>query len=515
MHTTTKNTKKQVLLMILDGYGISKNKTGNAVMNAKTPYLDQLQSKYPHIEIKASGTAVGLPKGQIGNSEVGHLHIGAGRVIYTGLSLINKSIMDKTFEQNKALLNAIKHAKTNKSKFHVMGLFSTGGVHSSLNHILAILNVAHKHKVKTVLHIFGDGRDVRPQRILLDLKKTLPNFKKMDVTIGTISGRYYAMDRDQRWERINKYYLALVEGKANKFKDPILYIKEQYSKKNYDEFLEPAVNISKPIEAVTLQDNDAVFFANFRPDRARQLSHFIFKSKYYKEQPKLRRKNIYFLTMMQYEGIKPSAIAFPQINYKNTLGEVIAKQKRKQLRIAETEKYAHVTFFFDGGKEVNYPLEKKILIPSNKLVKTYDLAPEMSCKLITDKLINEIGKYDLIVLNYANPDMVGHTGNYEATIKALEKLDLEIGRLIKICEKNNVTLFFTADHGNAEAMIDENKKPITKHTANMVPFACTDTKIKFIFNKNSSLANVAPTILDYLGIKTPKEMSEKSLIKTK
>ncbi|WP_027124160.1 2,3-bisphosphoglycerate-independent phosphoglycerate mutase [Mycoplasmoides pirum] len=505
----------QVLLMILDGYGISKNKVGNAVLNAKTPNLDKLQTKYPCINIKASGEAVGLPKNQIGNSEVGHLHIGAGRVIYTGLSLINKSIANKTFNKNKALTSAINHAKKNKSTFHVMGLYSSGGVHSLLNHILAILEVANKNKLKTVLHIFADGRDVPPQTIYKELKKTLPLLKKLNVKIGTISGRYYAMDRDKRWDRIDKAYDAIVLGKANTFNEPLTYIKEQYSKKINDEFIEPAINAQEPIKNITVQNNDSIFFANFRPDRARQLSHYLFGSKYYDVKAKIKRKNLFLVTMMQYEGIVPSAIAFPQIDYKNTLGEVLAKNKKKQLRIAETEKYAHVTFFFDGGKEIDYPLETKILIPSNKKVATYDLAPEMSCKEITDKLISEIGKHDLIVLNYANPDMVGHTGKYEATIKALENLDLQIGKLIKICEEKNVTLFFTADHGNAETMLDNKKQPVTKHTANLVPFACTDKKVQFLNNKNNSLSNVAPTILSYLNIKIPKEMTAKSILKIK
>lgn len=505
-----KNPKK-VLLMILDGYGISKNKKGNAVLNSKTPNLNNLQKKYPSVLIKASGEAVGLPKGQIGNSEVGHLNIGAGRIIYTGLSLINKSISDGSFAKNKAILQAINHAKKNNSKFHVLGLFSHGGVHSLLNHILEALKLASKNKVKTVLHIFGDGRDVPPQSILKDLKKELKLLKELNVTIGTISGRYYAMDRDQRWDRINLAYEAMTIGSENKFSDPIEYIQSQYNKKINDEFLVPAINGNKPLKDVTIQDNDSILFANFRPDRARQLSHYIFKSNYYKENPKLRRKKLFFVTMMQYERINPSAIAYPPESYKNTLGEVLSKNKLKQLRIAETEKYAHVTFFFDGGKEVDYSFEDKLLIPSKKTVATYDLAPEMSCKEITDKLIDTLGKYDVTILNYANPDMVGHTGNYKATVKALEDLDLQIGRLIKSCLEKDVTIFFTADHGNAEEMIDAKNKPVTKHTTNPVPFVCTDKKIKF--KTSGILSNVAPTILDYLEIKIPKEMNELSLLK--
>lgn len=470
--------KKQALLMILDGYGISKNKIGNAVLNAKTPNLNKLQTKYPNLLLEASGEAVGLPKNQIGNSEVGHLHIGAGRVIYTGLSLINKAIETGNYNKNKALLKAIKHAKDNKSNFHIMGLFSTGGVHSLLKHIMATIKIISNHGVNIILHVFGDGRDVPPKILYDELKKAMPLLKRYKVRIGSISGRYYAMDRDQRWDRIEKTYDVMIKGIGNSFKDPLAYIESQYHKNILDEFIEPAFNESEPLKTITIQDNDSVFFANFRPDRARQLSHYIFGSKYYKSKPKLRRKNLCFITMMQYEGIIPTAVVFPQENYKNTLGEVIAKNKLKQLRIAETEKYAHVTFFFDGGKEINYQNETKILVPSNKKVATYDLAPEMSCEKITDELLNQLGKYNLIVLNYANPDMVGHTGNYNATVRGLESLDIQIGRVMKACEEKNITIFFTADHGNAEVMLDAKKNPVTKHTSNLVPLVCTDKSIK-------------------------------------
>ena len=506
---------KKALLMILDGYGISKTKVGNAVLNANTPNLDKLQKKYPSILMDASGEAVGLPKSQIGNSEVGHLHIGAGRVIYTGLSLINKSIADGTFAKNKALLDAIKHAKKHKSTFHVIGLFSPGGVHSLQKHIMSLLKIASASGVRTTLHLFGDGRDVPPQSIYQDLKKALPTIKKLKVKLGTIVGRYYAMDRDQRWDRIDEAYDALINGSKVTYKDPLAYIDSQYKKKITDEFLKPATNQNEAIKDITIQNNDAVFFANFRPDRARQLAHYIYGSKYYDAKPKIRRKNLFFVTMMQYEGIEPSAIAFPQILYKNTLGEVISKNKLTQLRIAETEKYAHVTFFFDGGVEIDYAKETKILIPSNKEVSTYDQAPEMSCEAITDRLLKEMKKYNLTVLNYANPDMVGHTGKYNATVKALEALDKQIGRVMEYCEKEGITIFFTADHGNAEVMLDSKKKPVTKHTSNPVPFVCTDKSVKFVKNKKYSLADVAPTILQYFNIKVPKEMTGKQLLVNK
>ncbi|WP_027119399.1 2,3-bisphosphoglycerate-independent phosphoglycerate mutase [[Mycoplasma] testudinis] len=503
--------KKKVLLMILDGYGVSKVKEGNAVLNAKTPNLNKLQSKtYPNVLVEASGEAVGLPKGQIGNSEVGHLNIGAGRIIYTGLSLINKAIADGSFKKNVALNQAVAHAKKNKTKFHVMGLVSHGGVHSLLDHIIATLKLASEAGVKTVLHIFGDGRDVPPETLLTDVKKLMPTLKKLNVTVGVIAGRYYAMDRDKRWDRIDLAYETLLNGTGPKFKDPVEYIKQSYANKEADEFLKPAINGNVPLKDVTIQDKDAVVFANFRPDRARQLSHYIFGSKYYDSNPKLRRKNLFFVTMMQYEGIEPSNVAFPPEMFKNTLGEVVANLGLSQLRIAETEKYAHVTFFFDGGKEVEYKKEKKILVPSNRSVATYDLAPEMSCKGITDELLPTLGKFDITILNFANPDMVGHTGKYEPAVKALEALDVQVGRIIEACEKNKVTLFFTADHGNAEVMKDKDGKPVTKHSVNPVPFSCTDKTVKIA--TGGKLGNVATTILDYMGIVTPKEMDEKSLL---
>lgn len=502
---------RKVLLMILDGYGVCKEVKGNAVLNAKTPYLDHLQSaEFPHTLLAASGQAVGLPEGQIGNSEVGHLNIGAGRIIYTGLSLINKAISDHTFYENLALNQAVAHTKKHDSKLHVMGLVSHGGVHSLLNHIVATLKLAHQASVRTVLHIFGDGRDVPPESLLHDLEQLLPTLKELNVTIGMISGRYYAMDRDQRWERIDLAYDALLHGAQITFNDPIQYIKESYAKKESDEFIKPATNAVTDLQTITLQDHDAVVFANFRPDRARQFSHYIYGSNYYQVQPKMRRNDLFFVTMMQYEGIVPSAVAFPPETFKNTLGEVIANAGLKQLRISETEKYAHVTFFFDGGKEVDYPNETKNLIPSNRSVPTYDLVPEMSCKEITDALLPTLGKYELTVLNYANPDMVGHTGKYLPAVQALEMLDVQIGRVIDACIQNNVTLFFTADHGNAEVMLDDKNEPVTKHSTNPVPFTCTDKNIKLL--DGGKLANVAPTILDYMEIEIPKEMDEKSIL---
>ncbi|WP_027121805.1 2,3-bisphosphoglycerate-independent phosphoglycerate mutase [[Mycoplasma] imitans] len=502
---------KKALLMILDGYGISNHTHGNAVKNAHTPHLDSLMKDNPTIMLGASGEDVGLPKNQIGNSEVGHLNIGTGRIIYTGLSLINKEIEDKKFFNNQALLNAIQHAKKNKSKLHILGLVSKGGVHSHINHIYAIMEMAHQHGVLSVLHIFGDGRDVPPTQLLSDLDELLRKAKATNTKIGSISGRFYAMDRDQRWDRIDLAYNNILFNTGKSFDEIKTYVEQSYKDNVTDEFIVPAYNSNYKIDQITIQDNDSVVFANFRPDRARQLSHYIFGSNYYDKNPEIRRNNLYFVIMMQYEGINPSAICYPPKIEKNTLGEVLKDAKKKQLRIAETEKYAHVTFFFDGGVEVEYENEDKILVPSRKDVKTYDLAPEMSAEAIVDQLLKVYTKYDLTVLNFANPDMVGHTGNYEATLKGLEALDVQIGRLLADAKKNNITVFFTADHGNAEEMIDENNQKVTKHTTNVVPFSITDSSVKFT-KKQGILANVAPTILKYLGIAIPKEMDQESLI---
>ncbi|UTS70994.1 2,3-bisphosphoglycerate-independent phosphoglycerate mutase [Mycoplasma bradburyae] len=501
---------KKALLMILDGYGISSNTHGNAVKNAKTPHLDSLINDNPTVMLGASGEDVGLPANQIGNSEVGHLNIGAGRIIYTGLSLINNEIKTKKFYENSALLNAIDHAKKNNSKLHILGLVSPGGVHAHINHIYAIMELAHKNNVPAVLHVFGDGRDVPPTSLESYLDELIQKTRATNTKIGTVAGRFYAMDRDQRWDRIELAYDNLLSNSGKAYDCIREYVKQSYDENITDEFIVPGYNQNYKKEDITIQDNDAVCFANFRPDRARQLSHYIYGSDYYDQNPKLRRKNLYFVTMMQYEGINPSAICYPPKIEKNTLGEVLANANKKQLRIAETEKYAHVTFFFDGGVEIDYKNEDKVLVPSRKDVKTYDLAPEMSAKAIVDELLKVYLNYDVTILNFANPDMVGHTGNYEATIKGLEALDEQIGRLLEDAKKNNVTIFFTADHGNAEEMIDENNQKVTKHTTNVVPFSVTDKSVKFI--KPGILANVAPTILKYIGVEIPKEMDQEPLI---
>ncbi|MGL4647714.1 MAG: 2,3-bisphosphoglycerate-independent phosphoglycerate mutase, partial [Mycoplasmoidaceae bacterium] len=464
--------KRPVLLAILDGYGIAQASSMNAISQAKKPTLDKLLSdQYPNAQLEASGTAVGLPAGQIGNSEVGHLNIGAGRVVYTGLSLINKDIEDNLLINNLCLNQAINHVKKYSSKLHIMGLLSPGGVHSHEEHIFALIKIAHEQHLQPIVHIFTDGRDVPPRSVKSSIDKLLPVLKANNALVGVISGRYYAMDRDKRWDRVQRAYDALIGETNVTFNDLHEYIDQQYEKDINDEFIEPAINEQKDL--VKINDNDAIIFANFRPDRARELSHLIIGSNYYDYHNPKMKKNLFFATLMKYEGIDGSCVLYPQLVLKNTIGEVIAKHGLSQLRIAETEKYAHVTFFIDGGAEIDYPKEDKILIPSPK-VETYDQAYEMSAEKITDKLLTVMDQYDFIILNFANPDMIGHTGNMDKTILTIELIDQLIKRIWDRIEELNGVMFLTADHGNAEAMLDEKGNIITAHTTNLVPFACTD-----------------------------------------
>lgn len=501
--------KKPIVLAILDGYGFASRTEGNAIKKANTPCMDYLISNYPNVLLEASGEHVGLPKGQIGNSEVGHLNIGAGRIVYTGLSLINKDIADDKFKDNKVLNQAIDFVKQNNSKLHIMGLLSPGGVHSLENHIFEIIKAASLKNVKPIVHVFGDGRDVAPQSILESLKRLDDKLKQYGGTIGTISGRFYAMDRDKRFERTEAAYKALLGDTDNFYNDPFEYINQQYQQNITDEFL---VSATKKDSNVYIKDNDAIIFANFRPDRARQLTHLFIGSSLYDVKPYKKLNNIYFATMMSYEGIEPNGILYPTVMLDNTIGKALEDNNLKQLRIAETEKYAHVTFFMDGGAEVNYKNEDKILIPSPK-VATYDLAPKMSAVEITDKLLSVIDQYDVVILNYANADMIGHTGVFEKAVESIECLDKQIERLYQKVKELNGTLFITADHGNAEEMIDEKGNKVTKHTTNPVPLIVTDKNVKLVDSGN--LSNISPTILEYLNMSIPKEMTSKSLLKSK
>lgn len=504
-----KNHKTPLLLVILDGFGLKESREGNAIALAKTPNFDNLYANYPWTPLHAAGQSVGLPEGQMGNSEVGHLNIGAGQIVYTGLSLIDQAIKDQTFFSNKAFLKSINHVKKNHSTLHIMGMLSPGGVHSLQAHLFLLLDLAHKAQVKDVtVHIFTDGRDVQPQSVkpwLIELKNRL---EKYHYHLGSISGRLYAMDRDQRFEKTHLAYEAICGRAEHQFDDVTKYVDEQYQKNLYDEFIEPAINRDSYVKF--LQDNDSVIFFNFRPDRARQLAHLIVGSSLYTYHEKVRLKNIQMTTMMKYEGITNVDIAFDAMEISDTLGKVLSAHNLTQLRIAETQKYAHVTFFFDGGADVVYPYSQRILIPSVK-IDNFANKPEMSAVPITEAIIKNLAHFDVVIVNYANPDMVGHTGNLQATIKAIEVIDQQIGVLLKQIEVLNGVMFITADHGNAETMLDEQNKPSTKHTSNDVPLICTDKNVQF--TSGGKLANISPTILDYLEIIKPSSMNEKSLLK--
>lgn len=488
----------KVLLCILDGVGIRKEKEGNALKNANTPNIDFLLKKYPNKNIYASGKYVGLPYNQMGNSEVGHLTIGAGRIIYQSLELINNSIKDKSFYSNKSIINAINHAKKYNSKLHIMGLLSDGGVHSHINHIISVLKVCKNEKFDNVyFHVFTDGRDTYCMdsiKYIDILKKYIDKYKIGK--ISTISGRYYAMDRDKRYSRVKKAYDAMVysKGLINNYEE---YIKENYKKNITDEYL-PPVTLDKD---GNITDNDSIIWCNFRPDRAIEILSSLTNKDFDGFKTK-KIDNIYLTTMMYVSDIIKSDIAFKKDKIDNTLGIYLSKLNKKQLRIAETEKYAHVTYFFDGGKDINLKNEKRILIPSSK-VKTYDLKPQMSANEITNTLIKEMdNNYEFILLNFANGDMVGHTGDYKATIKALEVIDNNIGKIYKKSLELGYTLIITADHGNCECMVN-NGEIVTSHTSNKVPFiVCNDLDIRSV----EKLSDIAKFILHYMNLTIPSEM---------
>ena len=506
--------KKTTMLMILDGFGVNENSEGNAVKLAKIPNINEIMKQYPNTIIHTSGLDVGLPEGQMGNSEVGHTNIGAGRIVYQELTRITKSIEDGDFFSNQELVSAIENCKKNNSKLHVLGLLSDGGVHSHIRHLFAILELAKRKDFEEVyVHCFLDGRDTPPASADGYIAELEEKMKEKGVgKIATISGRFYAMDRDKRWERVKEAYDALVNGEGHRFASATSAIENSYQKEIFDEFVKPSVICKNDEPVATIGENDSVIFFNFRPDRAREITRTIvdpdfdgFERKYFKT---------YFVTFTNYdETLLPYVhIAFKKEEIKNTLGEYISKLGLTQLRIAETEKYAHVTFFFNGGEEKQYEGEDRILIPSPK-VETYDMKPEMSAGEVTDKVVDAINskKYNVIILNYANPDMVGHTGSLEATIKALEFLDGCVKRVVDAIENNDGTLLITADHGNAEQMIDYKTGELhTAHTTNPVPLVLIgreDVKLK-----EGRLADLAPTMLDLMNLAKPAEMTGESLI---
>ena len=498
--------RKTTILTILDGYGLREEIHGNAVKLANNPVFEMLWNNYPHSQLEASGQAVGLPKGQMGNSEVGHMNIGAGRIVYQALELINKSIEDKDFFTNEELLKVINHTKENNSKLHLMGLISDGGVHSHINHLMAALELCKKEGLSNVyLHLFTDGRDVLPQSAYTYISKVEEKIQELGIgSIATISGRYYAMDRDNNYDRLKKAYDAMVYGIGETTLSIKEYIDNSYKNEVIDEFFIPAVFNKNGI----IEENDGIIVFNFRKDRLREILTAI-TNKDFDDMEVTKFNNVKTVTMMPVVESVKAANAFSDPVLTNILGEYIEKLGKSQLRIAETEKYAHVTFFFDGGKEVDYQNEKKILIPSPK-VATYDIKPEMSAYEVTDELLNELENFDLVILNFANGDMVGHTGVLEAAIKAVESVDECLGKIYNKVQELNGTLIVTADHGNCEEMLDKNDNILTAHTTNPVPFIVTNKNISL---DNGKLGDIAPTILEIMNIEKPVEMTGNSLIK--
>jgi len=508
--------RKPLMLMILDGWGYRETKEGNAILAARTPNLNRLQKEFPSCFLEASGEAVGLPEGQMGNSEVGHLNIGAGRIVYQDLTRINLSIREGDFFENPAFLDAISNVKTHNSSLHLMGLVSYGGVHSHMTHLYGLIKLAQeKGMEKVYIHAFLDGRDVPPKAALEDIKELTAFCRENGkAKIATVSGRYYAMDRDKRWERTKLAYDALTLGVAPfTVRDPVAAVSEAYSRGETDEFVKPTVVTDVEGQPVaTIKDNDSVIFFNFRPDRARQLT-WALMNKDFEDFQREARPNVYYVCMAQYDETMNLPIAYPPEELENVLGEVLSKQGLIQLRIAETEKYAHVTFFLNGGVEKCYEGEDRCLIPSPKIA-TYDLKPEMSAYEVTDEVIKKInsGKYDIIILNFANMDMVGHTGIFEAAVTAVEAVDSCVGRIVETLKEAGGVALITADHGNAEQMEDpKTGEPHTAHTSN--PVKCIyvgNGEVKAL--QDGKLCDLSPTLLELLGIKKPEEMKGKSLI---
>ena len=504
---------KRVLLCIMDGWGIDNDSIKNATLVANTPNMDRFYKEEPNIQIYADGEHVGLPDGQMGNSEVGHLNIGAGRVVYQDLTRINKSIKDGEFFTNEKFLNAVEHVKKNTSSLHMYGLVSIGGVHSSLDHILALIDFAKQQELKKVyFHAFLDGRDTPPQSAIEYLKQVEEKLKEAGLPpIASVTGRYYAMDRDNRWDRVERAYNMLVLGEGNKANSAVEAVQASYANGVNDEFVEPTI-INVPNSRI--EDNDAVIFFNFRPDRAREISKAIMFEDFDGFNRKAVRKNLYYVTFKQYDATFPFPVAFEPQPLVNLLGEVLDKNNVKQFRTAETEKYAHVTFFFNGGIDEPNKLETRVLINSPK-VATYDLQPEMSAYEVCNEVLKAIDNkdYGFILVNFANPDMVGHTGVMEAAIKACEAVDTCVGKIVEKAKENDIAVILTADHGNAECMEDkETHAPYTAHTTNRVPlFVMNAGNIEL--KETGALCDIAPTVLQLMGIEKPEEMDGNSLIK--
>ncbi|MEM1503030.1 2,3-bisphosphoglycerate-independent phosphoglycerate mutase [Domibacillus sp. 8LH] len=507
--------KGPVALIILDGFACRAETSGNAVAQANKPNFDRYWNQFPHAQLTASGEAVGLPEGQMGNSEVGHMNIGAGRIVYQSLTRINIAIREGEFFENEQFVKAAEHAKKNGTALHLFGLLSDGGVHSHIDHLKALLEFAKRQGLEKVyVHAFLDGRDVGPKTAKGYIEDVQAKMDELGVgQFATISGRYYAMDRDNRWDRVQKAYDAIAQNDAPKFDDPLEALEASYAADVVDEFFVPAVitdKNGKPIAKV--QDNDAVIFFNFRPDRAIQLANVFTNEDFMGfDRGEFRPKDLFFVCMTPYSETVKGVIAYNKTDLSNTVGEVLANNNLRQLRIAETEKYPHVTFFMSGGREGEFPGEKRILVNSPK-VATYDLQPEMSAYEVTDALLAEIegDKQDAIILNFANPDMVGHSGLLEPTIKAVEVVDECLGRVVDLILAKGGTAIITADHGNADEVVTVEGNPMTAHTTNPVPVIVTKEGITL--RDGGILGDLAPTMLDLLNLEQPVEMTGKTLI---
>ena len=509
-------SKKPTVLMILDGYGLNDKEKGNAVAEGKTPVMDKLMAEYPFVKGYASGMAVGLPDGQMGNSEVGHLNMGAGRIVYQDLTKITKAIQDGDFFENKALLAACENVKSNDSALHLMGLMSDGGVHSHIEHVFGLLELAKKQGIEKVyVHCFLDGRDTPPASGADYIKELYEKMQELGVgQIASVMGRYYAMDRDNRWDRVEKAYRAIAFGEGIQAECPYDAVKASYEKEVYDEFVVPTVIMRDGKPTATVNDGDSIIFFNFRPDRAREITR-AFCADEFDGFDRGERKKVTYICFTEYDVTIPNKeVAFNKVEIKNTFGEFLAYKGLKQARIDETEKYAHVTFFFNGGVEAPNPGEDRILVNSPK-VATYDLKPEMSAYEVCDKLVEAIksDKYDVIIINFANPDMVGHTGVESAAIKAVEAVDTCVGRAVEALKEVDGQMILCADHGNCEQLVDYTTGvPFTAHTTNPVPFILINYDPAYTLKEGGCLADLAPTLIDMMGLEKPVEMTGHSLL---
>ena len=509
-------SKKPTVLMILDGFGLNDKAKGNAIAQADTPVLDRLMREYPFAKGNASGLAVGLPDGQMGNSEVGHLNMGAGRIVYQELTRITKEIEDGAFFKNPKLLEAVEHVKKNGSDLHFYGLLSDGGVHSHITHLYGLLELARREGVKNVfVHCFLDGRDTSPTSGKEFIAALEAKMKEIGVgKIASICGRYYVMDRDNRWDRVEAAYRMLTLGEGNRAESAKEAIQASYADEKTDEFVLPTVILEQGEPVATIKDKDGIVFFNFRPDRAREITRTFCADEFdgFDRGP---RKDVKYVCFCEYDVTIPNKeIAFRKVELKNTFGQFLADHGKTQARIAETEKYAHVTFFFNGGVEEPNPSEERMLVNSPK-VATYDLQPEMSAPLVCDTLVEAIssGKYDVIIINFANPDMVGHTGVLEAAKKAVETVDACVGRAVDALIKAGGQMFICADHGNAEQLIDyETGGSFTAHTINPVPFLLINYDPAYTLKEGGCLAEIVPTLIEMMGMEQPKEMTGTSLL---